>query len=146
MKTDPHWISVALHIKSPLCWLFRPVDSIHPLYIAYGFHSLLQSMTINSECIILFRIWSHHLAVHQSLMSPVGGPFLLLISILGFQCVPICCYSDGKVSKVCGSMVPHHRGKGETSPSPYQLQTNTTTFSPKDQIRGNNNDNWCLID
>ncbi|XP_056912613.1 putative ferric-chelate reductase 1 [Takifugu flavidus] len=68
-------------------------------------------------------------------MSPVAVPCLLLISILGFQCVPIFCYSNGKVSKVCGSMVPHHSGHGQTSPSPYHLQTNTTTFSPNDRIQ-----------
>lgn len=74
-----------------------------------------------------------------SLMSPVGLPCLLLISILGFQSGPVLCYSNGKVSKACGSMVPQHSGSGETSPSPYQLQTNSTTFSPKDQVRGNLN-------
>ncbi|CAG11649.1 unnamed protein product [Tetraodon nigroviridis] len=32
-------------------------------------------------------------------------------------------------------MLPSHGSSGETSSSPYQLQTNTTTFSPKDQVQ-----------
>lgn len=69
-------------------------------------------------------------------MSPVGLPCLLLVSLVGFQSGLVLCYSNGKVSRACGSMVPQHSGSGQTSPSPYGLQTSTTTFSPKDQIRG----------
>lgn len=69
-------------------------------------------------------------------MSPAGLPCLLLISILGFRGEQVLCFSNGKVSNVCGSMEPRHGSRGETSPSPYQLQTNSTTFSPKDLIRG----------
>lgn len=69
-------------------------------------------------------------------MAPAGLPWLLLVSVLGLQSGPALCYSNGKVSKVCGSMVPHHGKTGETSASPYRLLTNTTSFSPKDGIRG----------
>lgn len=70
-------------------------------------------------------------------MSPVGPSCLLFISILVCYWVPAGCYANGKVTKVCGSMEPHHGVHGETTPSPYRLETNTTTFSPKDRIQGN---------
>nr|XP_046265658.1 putative ferric-chelate reductase 1 [Scatophagus argus] len=63
-------------------------------------------------------------------MSPVGVCCLLFISILVSHWVPADCYANGKVTKVCGSMEPHHGTQGETTPSPYRLETNTTTFSP----------------
>ncbi|XP_036939226.1 putative ferric-chelate reductase 1 isoform X1 [Acanthopagrus latus] len=68
-------------------------------------------------------------------MSPVDVCCLLFI------CVLVCCwelagcYASGKVTKVCGSMEPHHRGTVETTPSPYSLETNTSTFSPTDRIQ-----------
>ncbi|XP_042354229.1 LOW QUALITY PROTEIN: putative ferric-chelate reductase 1 [Plectropomus leopardus] len=68
-------------------------------------------------------------------MSPLGLWCLLFISVLVWPWVPAGCYSNGKVTKVCGSMEPHHRNSGQTTPSPYRLETNTTTFSPGDRIQ-----------
>ncbi|XP_073346816.1 putative ferric-chelate reductase 1 isoform X3 [Pagrus major] len=68
-------------------------------------------------------------------MSPADVCCLLFISVLACCWVPSGCYANGKVTKVCGSMEPHHRGSGETTPSPYSLETNTTTFSPTDRIQ-----------
>uniref|UniRef100_A0AAQ5Y5H7 Ferric-chelate reductase 1a n=1 Tax=Amphiprion ocellaris TaxID=80972 RepID=A0AAQ5Y5H7_AMPOC len=69
-------------------------------------------------------------------MSPVGLCFLFFFSVLVCHWEPVCCYANGKVTKACGSMKPHHGGaSGQTTLSPYQLQTNTSTFSPGDQIR-----------
>uniref|UniRef100_A0A3Q1G3B3 Reelin domain-containing protein n=1 Tax=Acanthochromis polyacanthus TaxID=80966 RepID=A0A3Q1G3B3_9TELE len=69
-------------------------------------------------------------------MSPVGLCFLLFFSVLVSHWEPGCCYANGKVTRACGSMKPHHGGaSGQTTKSPYQLQTNTSTFSPGDQIK-----------
>ncbi|XP_075871564.1 putative ferric-chelate reductase 1 [Nelusetta ayraudi] len=68
-------------------------------------------------------------------MSPVGLPSLLFISILVRNWAPADGYANGKVTKSCDSMVPRHGSVGETTPSPYQLATNSTTFRPKDSIR-----------
>lgn len=70
-------------------------------------------------------------------MSPVGLSCLLLISILVCNWAPVDCYANGKVTKSCDNMEPRHGFPGESTPSPYQLVTNTTTFRPKDHIRGN---------
>lgn len=68
-------------------------------------------------------------------MSPWGPSCLL--SLLLFPCLwaPVMSYANGKVSKACGSMEPHHHSQGQTSPSPYYLQTNASTFSPGDHIQ-----------
>ncbi|XP_074508451.1 putative ferric-chelate reductase 1 [Sebastes fasciatus] len=69
-------------------------------------------------------------------MSPVGLRCLLFISVVVCYWVPAGCYADGKVTKVCGSMEPHHGVPGQTTHSPYRLETNTTTtFSPGDRIQ-----------
>lgn len=68
-------------------------------------------------------------------MSPVGLRCLLLVSVLVYYWVPADCYANGKVKESCGSMEPHHHQHGQTTPSPYHLETNTTTFSPGDQIQ-----------
>ncbi|XP_070775640.1 putative ferric-chelate reductase 1 [Enoplosus armatus] len=68
-------------------------------------------------------------------MSPVGLRCLLFASVLACHWAPAGCYANGKVTKVCGSMEPHHRVPGQTSHSPYRLETNTTTFSPGDRIQ-----------
>ncbi|XP_044074561.1 putative ferric-chelate reductase 1 isoform X2 [Siniperca chuatsi] len=68
-------------------------------------------------------------------MSHVGLCCLLFVSVLVWYWVPAVCYANGKVTKVCGSMEPHHRAPGQTTHSPYRLETNTTTFSPRDRIQ-----------
>ncbi|KAM9349345.1 putative ferric-chelate reductase 1 [Symphorus nematophorus] len=68
-------------------------------------------------------------------MSPAGVCCLLFISVLACYWAPADCYANGKVTKVCGSMEPRHGASGQTTPSPYRLETNTTTFSPTDQIQ-----------
>uniref|UniRef100_A0A671UBV9 Ferric-chelate reductase 1a n=1 Tax=Sparus aurata TaxID=8175 RepID=A0A671UBV9_SPAAU len=68
-------------------------------------------------------------------MSPVDVCCLFFICVLACCWEPAGCYASGKVTKVCGSMEPHHRGPVETTPSPYSLETNTTTFSPTDRIQ-----------
>ncbi|XP_051267523.1 putative ferric-chelate reductase 1 isoform X2 [Dicentrarchus labrax] len=68
-------------------------------------------------------------------MSPVGVYCLLFISVSVCYWVPAGCYANGKVSKACGSMEPHHGASGQTTHSPYRLETNTTTFSPTDRIQ-----------
>ncbi|XP_022617451.1 putative ferric-chelate reductase 1 [Seriola dumerili] len=60
---------------------------------------------------------------------------LLFISVSVCYWVPADCYANGKVSKVCGSMEPHHGAPGQTTASPYHLATNTTTFNPGDHIK-----------
>ncbi|TMS10161.1 Putative ferric-chelate reductase 1 [Larimichthys crocea] len=68
-------------------------------------------------------------------MSPVGVCCLLFITVSVCFWVPADCYADGKVTKVCGSMEPHHGVPGQTTQSPFQLVTNASTFSPTDQIQ-----------
>lgn len=68
-------------------------------------------------------------------MSPGSICFLLFSSVSVCCLVPVHCYANGKVTEVCDSMEPHHRGSGETTPSPYCLDVNTTTFSPLDSIQ-----------
>uniref|UniRef100_A0A8C9XB61 Ferric-chelate reductase 1a n=1 Tax=Sander lucioperca TaxID=283035 RepID=A0A8C9XB61_SANLU len=68
-------------------------------------------------------------------MSPMGLYCLLFISVLVCYWVPAGCYADGKVTKVCGSMEPHHGVPSQTAHSPYSLETNSTKFSPGDQIK-----------
>uniref|UniRef100_A0A8C3G7A5 Ferric-chelate reductase 1a n=1 Tax=Cyclopterus lumpus TaxID=8103 RepID=A0A8C3G7A5_CYCLU len=68
-------------------------------------------------------------------MPPVGLGVLLLISVSVCYWVPAGCYANGKVTKVCGSMEPHHDVHGQTAHSPYHLETNTTTFSPGESIK-----------
>ncbi|KAM3604238.1 uncharacterized protein V6R79_008306 [Siganus canaliculatus] len=69
-------------------------------------------------------------------MAPVRRWCLLVLSVLARHLVPAGCYANGKVTDSCGSMKPnHHSYPGETSPSPYHLETNTTVFRPKDQIQ-----------
>ncbi|XP_071348486.1 putative ferric-chelate reductase 1 [Trachinotus anak] len=68
-------------------------------------------------------------------MSSVGLCCLLFISVSVCYWVPTDCYADGKVTKVCGSMEPHHGSPGQTGTSPYHLATNTTTFNPGDHIQ-----------
>uniref|UniRef100_A0A3Q3XRL5 Cytochrome b561 domain-containing protein n=1 Tax=Mola mola TaxID=94237 RepID=A0A3Q3XRL5_MOLML len=68
-------------------------------------------------------------------MSPVSLFCLLFIAILECHWVPVDCYGNGKVTKVCGSMEPLHVGKGQVTTSPYRLETNTTMFSPRDRIK-----------
>lgn len=68
-------------------------------------------------------------------MASVGRCCLLCISVLVCYWLPACCYSNGKVTTVCGSMEPQHGASGETAVSPYRLETNTTTFSPSDRIQ-----------
>ncbi|KAM7401390.1 hypothetical protein PAMA_005536 [Pampus argenteus] len=67
-------------------------------------------------------------------MSSVGLCFLLFLSVTVCYWVPAGCYANGKVTKVCGSMEPHHGSSGQTGQSPYRLITNTTVFSPGDDI------------
>ncbi|KAK5859411.1 hypothetical protein PBY51_020966 [Eleginops maclovinus] len=67
-------------------------------------------------------------------MSPVGLS-CLFISVLVCHWVPAGSYSNGKVTKVCGSMEPQHGSSGQASPSPYRLETNSSTFRPGDQIQ-----------
>ncbi|XP_070701310.1 putative ferric-chelate reductase 1 isoform X2 [Pempheris klunzingeri] len=68
-------------------------------------------------------------------MSPVGLCCLLFISVSVCCWVPAGCYANGRVTKVCGSMEPHHGVLGQTAPSPYHLKTNTTMFSPTERIQ-----------
>ncbi|KAM6919934.1 putative ferric-chelate reductase 1 [Lycodopsis pacificus] len=68
-------------------------------------------------------------------MSPVGLCGLLFISVSVYYWVPAGCYANGKVTKVCGSMEPHHGVPGQSAHSPYRLDTNTTTFSPRARIK-----------
>uniref|UniRef100_A0A3B4X6P2 Putative ferric-chelate reductase 1 n=1 Tax=Seriola lalandi dorsalis TaxID=1841481 RepID=A0A3B4X6P2_SERLL len=68
-------------------------------------------------------------------MSSLGLCCLLFISVSVCYWVPAHCYADGKVTKVCGSMEPHHGAPGQTTASPYHLATNTTTFNPGDHIK-----------
>lgn len=68
-------------------------------------------------------------------MWPTGLCRLVFFSVVAFCWVPAGCYSNGKVTKVCGSMEPHHSASGQTKPSPYKLSTNTTIFSPGDHIQ-----------
>ncbi|TKS80419.1 putative ferric-chelate reductase 1 [Collichthys lucidus] len=68
-------------------------------------------------------------------MSPVGVCCLLFITVSVCFWVPADCYADGKVTKVCGSMEPHHGVPSQTTQSPFQLVTNASTFSPTDRIQ-----------
>ncbi|XP_071384389.1 putative ferric-chelate reductase 1 [Centroberyx affinis] len=68
-------------------------------------------------------------------MSAVGLCCLLFLSVSVCYWVPVGCYADGKVTKVCGSMVPHHGSHSNSSHSPYRLATNTTKFNPGDSIQ-----------
>ncbi|XP_078121138.1 putative ferric-chelate reductase 1 isoform X1 [Sander vitreus] len=68
-------------------------------------------------------------------MSPMGLYCLLFISVLVCYWVPAGCYANGKVTKVCASMEPHHGVPSQTAHSPYSLATNSTKFSPGDQIK-----------
>uniref|UniRef100_UPI0037E8D1C0 putative ferric-chelate reductase 1 n=1 Tax=Semicossyphus pulcher TaxID=241346 RepID=UPI0037E8D1C0 len=69
----------------------------------------------------------------QLQMFPVWCP--LFVAVLVCYWEPAGCYSNGKVTKACGSMEPHHRATGQTSPSPYRLQVNSTKFSPGDRVQ-----------
>lgn len=69
-------------------------------------------------------------------MAPIGLSCLLFLSISVCYWVPAGSYSNGKVTKVCGSMEPKHGAHGETTASPYRLRTNATTFGPQDPIQG----------
>ncbi|XP_045908855.1 putative ferric-chelate reductase 1 isoform X2 [Micropterus dolomieu] len=68
-------------------------------------------------------------------MSPVGLYCPLFVSVLVCYWGTASCYANGKVTKACGSMEPRHGVPGETTHSPYRLETNTTTFSPTDRIQ-----------
>ncbi|KAM4623659.1 putative ferric-chelate reductase 1 [Polymixia lowei] len=69
------------------------------------------------------------------LMSSVGLCCVLFLSVSVCYWVPAGCYANGKVTKSCGSMEPHHGSHSNTSHSPYHLVTNTTKFSPGDRIQ-----------
>lgn len=48
---------------------------------------------------------------------------------------PVLSYANGKVSKACSGMEPHHHSRGQTSPSPYQLQANSSTYRPGELVQ-----------
>ncbi|XP_056149823.1 putative ferric-chelate reductase 1 [Lampris incognitus] len=60
--------------------------------------------------------------------------YLLFLSV-SYYWLPAESYADGKVTKACGSMKPHHDSHSRTSNSPYHLATNTTRFSPGDRVQ-----------
>uniref|UniRef100_UPI003AAEC462 putative ferric-chelate reductase 1 n=1 Tax=Centroberyx gerrardi TaxID=166262 RepID=UPI003AAEC462 len=68
-------------------------------------------------------------------MSAVGLCCLLFLSVSVCYWVPAGCYANGKVTKACGSMVPHHGSHSNSSHSPYHLATNATKFNPGDSIQ-----------
>ncbi|XP_040923912.2 putative ferric-chelate reductase 1 isoform X2 [Betta splendens] len=61
--------------------------------------------------------------------------FCCLFSMSAWCWLPAGCYSNGKVTKACGNMEPHHGGQGQSGPSPYRLTANASTFSPGDHIQ-----------
>ncbi|XP_041659554.1 putative ferric-chelate reductase 1 [Cheilinus undulatus] len=65
----------------------------------------------------------------------IGFRSLLFIAVLVHYWVPADCYANGKVTKSCSSMEPHHRVLGQTTPSPYHLTVNAMTYRPGDQIQ-----------
>uniref|UniRef100_A0A3Q1HH92 Ferric-chelate reductase 1a n=1 Tax=Anabas testudineus TaxID=64144 RepID=A0A3Q1HH92_ANATE len=67
-------------------------------------------------------------------MSRVGVCCLLFFFVSVCYWLPVICYANGKVTKACGNMEPHHGVPGQTTQSPYHLAANTTTFSPGDHI------------
>ncbi|KAJ0012079.1 hypothetical protein NQD34_013054 [Periophthalmus magnuspinnatus] len=56
--------------------------------------------------------------------------FLLLLSL----CLPVWPYPNGKVTQSCTSLEPYHHSQGQSSPSPYLLQANASSFSPGDHV------------
>ncbi|XP_028283839.1 putative ferric-chelate reductase 1 [Parambassis ranga] len=68
-------------------------------------------------------------------MCPVGLYRLLFVTVSVCYWVPAGCYANGKVTKACDNMKPHHGVPGETTHSPYNLKTNTISFSPGDRIQ-----------
>ncbi|KAF3698869.1 putative ferric-chelate reductase 1 [Channa argus] len=66
-------------------------------------------------------------------MSSVGLWCVLFISVCYW--VEVGGYANGKVTKSCSSMEPHHGVPAQTTQSPFHLATNTTTFSPGDRIQ-----------
>ncbi|XP_060899792.1 putative ferric-chelate reductase 1 [Labrus mixtus] len=67
-------------------------------------------------------------------MSPAGFSCLLFIAVLVCHWVPAGCYANGKVAKACHGMEPSHHARGQSTPSPYILTVNATTYGPGDQI------------
>ncbi|KAK7944593.1 hypothetical protein WMY93_000321 [Mugilogobius chulae] len=70
-------------------------------------------------------------------MSPCGPsclPVLVLVLSLSLWPCPVQSYANGRVTKACSSMEPHHHSQGQTSPSPYQLHTNVSSFSPGEHV------------
>uniref|UniRef100_A0A3Q3GSV8 Ferric chelate reductase 1 n=1 Tax=Labrus bergylta TaxID=56723 RepID=A0A3Q3GSV8_9LABR len=67
-------------------------------------------------------------------MSPAGFSCLLFIAVLACHWVPAGCYANGKVAKACHGMEPSHHARGQSTPSPYILTVNATTYGPGDQI------------
>lgn len=67
-------------------------------------------------------------------MSSLGPSclFLLLASLSWWELVVG--YANGKVTKACSSMEPHHHSQGQTDPSPFYLMANTSTFVPGEYI------------
>uniref|UniRef100_A0A3Q2CCI9 Reelin domain-containing protein n=1 Tax=Cyprinodon variegatus TaxID=28743 RepID=A0A3Q2CCI9_CYPVA len=61
--------------------------------------------------------------------------FFFILSFFGGHLVPAAGYANGKVTKACSTMEPHHGVPAQTTTSPYQLKTNVTSFSPGDRIQ-----------
>ncbi|XP_038127182.1 putative ferric-chelate reductase 1 isoform X2 [Cyprinodon tularosa] len=61
--------------------------------------------------------------------------FFFILSFFGGHLVPAAGYANGKVTKACSTMEPHHGVPAQTTTSPYQLKTNVTSFSPGDKIQ-----------
>ncbi|XP_068456856.1 putative ferric-chelate reductase 1 [Clinocottus analis] len=70
-------------------------------------------------------------------MSPVGVCVLLFVSVSVCYWLPAGCYANGKVTKACSSMEPLHGAAGQTTQSPYHLETNTSSFRPGEQVKVN---------
>uniref|UniRef100_A0A8C6UXG8 Ferric-chelate reductase 1a n=1 Tax=Neogobius melanostomus TaxID=47308 RepID=A0A8C6UXG8_9GOBI len=68
-------------------------------------------------------------------MSPWGPSCLLSLLLCPCLWAPALSYANGKVSKACSSMEPHHHSQGQTSLSPYHLQANSSTFRPGELIQ-----------
>ncbi|KAK2843992.1 hypothetical protein Q5P01_010651 [Channa striata] len=66
-------------------------------------------------------------------MSTVGPWCVLVLSVCYW--VQVGGYANGKVTKACVSMEPHHGVPGQTTQSPFHLASNTSTFSPGDHIQ-----------
>ncbi|XP_072296616.1 putative ferric-chelate reductase 1 [Eucyclogobius newberryi] len=64
-------------------------------------------------------------------MSVWGTSCLLLFLSLW---PPVWPYANGRVAKACASMEPHHHSQGQSSPSPYHLQSSVSSFSPGEHV------------